>query len=89
MGLGNVRRVEAESAATLRTLRPDMFSGAGVVVVPVTSPVFNAFSAERCYFWPSGRYHRAACIGWILAAPFTTLAGGAYHTSPRQSHYRF
>ena len=35
MGLGNVRRVEAESAAALSALRPDVFSGVGgVVVVP-------------------------------------------------------
>jgi putative ABC transport system substrate-binding protein len=35
MGLGNVQRVEAESAAALRALRPAVFSGAsGVVVVP-------------------------------------------------------
>ena len=35
LGLGNVRRVEAESAAALRALRPGVFSGAdGVVVVP-------------------------------------------------------
>jgi putative ABC transport system substrate-binding protein len=35
LGLGNVRRVEAESAAALRALRPAVFSGAsGVVVVP-------------------------------------------------------
>lgn len=33
MGLGNVRRVEAESAAALRALRPEVFSGAGGVVV--------------------------------------------------------
>jgi putative tryptophan/tyrosine transport system substrate-binding protein len=35
LGLGNVRRVEAESAAALRALRPAAFSGAnGVVIVP-------------------------------------------------------
>jgi putative ABC transport system substrate-binding protein len=35
MGLGNVRRVEAKSAAALRALRPAAFSGAsGVVVIP-------------------------------------------------------
>jgi len=33
MGLGNVRRVEAESAAALRALRPEVFSEAGGVVV--------------------------------------------------------
>ncbi len=35
LGLGNVRRVEAKSAADLRTLRPAVFSGTdGVVIVP-------------------------------------------------------
>ena len=35
MGLGNVQRVEAESAADLRALRPAIFSGvSGVVVLP-------------------------------------------------------
>jgi putative ABC transport system substrate-binding protein len=33
MGLGSVARVEAESAAALRTLRPAVFSGASAVVV--------------------------------------------------------
>jgi hypothetical protein len=33
LGLGKVRRVEAESAAALRALRPEVFSGAGGVVV--------------------------------------------------------
>ena len=35
LGLGTVRRVEAESLVALRTLRPEVFSGAGgVIVVP-------------------------------------------------------
>ena len=33
LGLGNVRRVEAGSAAALRALRPEVFSGASAVVV--------------------------------------------------------
>jgi ABC-type uncharacterized transport system substrate-binding protein len=33
MGLGSVARVEAESAAALRALRPAVFSGAGAVVI--------------------------------------------------------
>ena len=33
MGLGSVARAEAESAATLRALRPAIFSGASAVVV--------------------------------------------------------
>jgi putative ABC transport system substrate-binding protein len=33
LGLGNVRRVEAGSAAALRALRPEVLSGAGAVVV--------------------------------------------------------
>jgi putative ABC transport system substrate-binding protein len=45
MGLGNVRRVEAESAATLHTLRPDVFSGAGGVVV-VPDGVFYNFRRD-------------------------------------------
>ena len=33
LGLGNLRRVEAESAAVLHTLRPAVFSGADAVIV--------------------------------------------------------
>jgi putative ABC transport system substrate-binding protein len=33
LGLGNIRRVEAGSAAALRALRPEVFSGASAVVV--------------------------------------------------------
>ena len=45
MGLGNVRRVEAESAAALRALRPDVFSGVGGVVV-VPDGVFYNFRRD-------------------------------------------
>ena len=45
MGLGNVRRVEAESAAALRALRPEVFSGAGGVVV-VPDGVFYNFRRD-------------------------------------------
>ena len=35
MGLGNIRRVESESATALRGLRPALFSGAGgVIIIP-------------------------------------------------------
>jgi putative ABC transport system substrate-binding protein len=35
MGLGNIRRVESESATALRELRPALFSGAGgVIIIP-------------------------------------------------------
>ena len=45
MGLGDVRRVEAESAAALRTLRPAVFSGGGAVVV-VPDGVFYNFRRD-------------------------------------------
>jgi putative ABC transport system substrate-binding protein len=45
MGLGNVHKVEAESAAALRALRPDVFSGAGGVVV-VPDGVFDNFRRD-------------------------------------------
>ena len=41
LGLGNVRRVEAESAAALRELRPEVFSGAGAVVVLPEGVFYN------------------------------------------------
>jgi putative ABC transport system substrate-binding protein len=44
-GLRNVRRVEAESAAALRALSPDVFSGAdGVIVLP--SGLFYNFDRD-------------------------------------------
>jgi putative ABC transport system substrate-binding protein len=45
LGLGNVRRVEAESAAALRALRPAVFSGAGGVVI-VPDGVFYNFRRD-------------------------------------------
>ena len=45
MGLGDVRRVEAESAAALRALRPAVFSGGGAVVV-VPDGVFYNFRRD-------------------------------------------
>jgi putative ABC transport system substrate-binding protein len=45
LGLGNVRMVEAESAATLRALRPAVFSGAGGVVI-VPDGVFYNFRRD-------------------------------------------
>jgi putative ABC transport system substrate-binding protein len=41
MGLGNLRRVEAESAAALRALRPEVFSGASAVVVVPDGVFYN------------------------------------------------
>jgi ABC-type uncharacterized transport system substrate-binding protein len=41
MGLGNVQRVEAESAAALRALRPAVFSGASGVVVVAQGLFYN------------------------------------------------
>jgi len=41
MGLGDLRRVEAESPATLRTLRPIVFSGADAVVVTPDGMFYN------------------------------------------------
>jgi putative ABC transport system substrate-binding protein len=41
MGLGSVARVEAESAAALRTLRPAVFFGASAVVVVPNGMFFN------------------------------------------------
>ena len=41
MGLGNVARVEAESAAALRALRPAVFSGAGAVVIVPDGVFYN------------------------------------------------
>ena len=66
------------SAATLRTLRPDMFSGAGgVVVVPVTSPVFNAFLPKGAIFGlPAGTIGPLVSDGfWLLLSP---LSPGAH-----------
>jgi putative tryptophan/tyrosine transport system substrate-binding protein len=45
LGLGNIARVEAESAAALRALRPTVFSGAGGVVV-VPDGVFYNFRRD-------------------------------------------
>jgi putative ABC transport system substrate-binding protein len=45
LGLGNVRRVEAESAAALRALHPAVFSGAGGVVI-VPDGVFYNFRRD-------------------------------------------
>jgi putative ABC transport system substrate-binding protein len=45
MGLGDVQRVEAKSAAALRTLRPAVFSGASAVVV-VPDGVFYNFRRD-------------------------------------------
>jgi putative ABC transport system substrate-binding protein len=41
LGLGNVRRVEAESAAALRELRPEVFSGADAVIVLPEGVFYN------------------------------------------------
>jgi putative ABC transport system substrate-binding protein len=41
LGLGSVRRVEAASAAALRALRPEVFSGTGGVVVIPAGLFFN------------------------------------------------
>ena len=41
LGLGNVRRVEAESAATLRALRPEVLFGTGAVVVVPDGTFYN------------------------------------------------
>jgi putative ABC transport system substrate-binding protein len=41
MGLGNLRRVEAESAAALRALRPEVFSDANAVVVVPDGVFYN------------------------------------------------
>jgi putative ABC transport system substrate-binding protein len=41
LGLGNVRRVEAESAAALRSLRPAVFSGAEAVIVVPDGVFYN------------------------------------------------
>ena len=41
LGLGNVRRVEAESAVALRALRPEVFSGADAVVVVPNGTFYN------------------------------------------------
>jgi putative ABC transport system substrate-binding protein len=41
LGLGNVRRVEAESAAALRALRPEVFSGTDAVVVVPGGTFYN------------------------------------------------
>jgi putative ABC transport system substrate-binding protein len=41
IGLGNVRRVEAESVATLRALRPQVFSGADAVIVVPDGVFYN------------------------------------------------
>ena len=41
MGLGNVARVEAESATALRALRPGVFSGASAVVVVPDGVFYN------------------------------------------------
>jgi putative ABC transport system substrate-binding protein len=45
LGLGNIRRVEAESASDLRALRPAAFSGAGGVVI-VPDGVFYNFRRD-------------------------------------------
>jgi putative tryptophan/tyrosine transport system substrate-binding protein len=45
LGLGNVRRVEAETTAALRALRPAVFSGAGGVVV-VPDGMFYSFRRD-------------------------------------------
>jgi putative ABC transport system substrate-binding protein len=41
LGLGNVRRAEAESVAGLRALRPEVFSGAGGVIVLPNGVFYN------------------------------------------------
>jgi putative ABC transport system substrate-binding protein len=41
LGLGNIRRVEAEGAAALRALRPEVFSGAGGVIIVPDGTFFN------------------------------------------------
>ena len=41
IGLGNVRRVEAESVAALRALRPQVFSGADAVIVVPDGVFYN------------------------------------------------
>jgi putative tryptophan/tyrosine transport system substrate-binding protein len=41
MGLGNLRRVEAESVAALRALRPQVFSGADAVIVVPDGVFYN------------------------------------------------
>jgi putative ABC transport system substrate-binding protein len=41
LGLGNVARVEAESAAALRALRPAVFSGTGAVIVVPDGVFYN------------------------------------------------
>ena len=41
LGLGDVRRVEAESAAALRALRPEVFLGAAAVVVVPDGTFYN------------------------------------------------
>jgi len=47
LGLGNVRRVEAENAAALGALRPEVFSGTdAVVVVPVPPVVIERAAAS-------------------------------------------
>jgi putative tryptophan/tyrosine transport system substrate-binding protein len=45
MGLGSIARVEAESAAALRALRPAAFSGASAVVV-VPDGVFYSYRRD-------------------------------------------
>jgi putative ABC transport system substrate-binding protein len=41
LGLGNITKVEAGSAAALRALRPEVFSGAGAVVIVPDGMFFN------------------------------------------------
>jgi putative ABC transport system substrate-binding protein len=58
MGLGSVARVEAESAAALRALRPAVFSGANAVVV-VPDGVFYSY--------------RRDVVGLVNAAPLPAI----------------